>query len=105
MLQREARYHSGQERVADVEFGSQPIREPRLLNGDVLPDELKFFSEWDLIRAMAAERRPQHFAQLFDDSHRAPTVVVTHQHCDRVERVEEEMRVHLRLQSGKTRAR
>src|SRR5262245_32854603 len=104
MLQREAGDHGGQERVADVEFGPQPIRESRLLYGDVLPDELEFFSEWDFIHAMAAERRPQHFAQLFDDAHRGPTVVVTHEHGDRVERIEEEVRVNLRLQRGKTRA-
>src|SRR5262245_37975239 len=104
LLQREARYRRGQERVADIEFRPQPIRESRLLDGDVLSDELQFFSEWDFIRAMAAQRRPQHLAQLFDDAHGGLTVVVTHEHRDRVERVEEEVRIHLRLQRGETRA-
>src|SRR5262245_5067264 len=97
VLQREARHYGGDERIADVEFGSQPIGESRLLNGDVLPDEFEFFSERDFIRAMAAERGPQHFTQLFDDAHRGLTLVVAHEHGDGVERVEEEVRVDLRL--------
>src|SRR5262245_43513045 len=54
---------------------------------------------------MAAQRRAQHFTQLFDDPHSCLTVVVTNEYGNRVERVEEEMRVHLRLQRSKTRDR
>src|SRR5882672_1228377 len=103
MLQREAGRRGGQERFVYVEFGPQAIGESRLLYGDVLPDEFELFSEGDFIHAMAAQRRPQYFAQLFDDAHGGLTVVVTHEHGNRVERVEEEVRVHLRLQRGKTR--
>src|SRR5215475_6622336 len=105
MLQRETGRRRGQERVVYVEFGAQSVRESRLLYGDVLPDEFELFSEGNFIQAMAAERRPQDFAQLLDDAHGGLAVVVTNEHCDRVERVEEKVRVNLGLQRGETRAR
>src|SRR5262245_38549909 len=105
MLQRETGRRRGQERVVYVEFRAQSVGESRLLYGDVLPDEFELFSEGDFIQAVAAERRPQHFAQLLDDAHGGLAVVVTNEHCDRVERVEEKVRVNLSLQRGETRAR
>ncbi|MCG3161653.1 MAG: hypothetical protein JMDDDDMK_02850 [Acidobacteria bacterium] len=105
LLQGETGNQRGQERASDVELSPQPVREARLFDGDVLPDEFEFFAEWDFIRAMAAERRSQDLAQLFDDAHGGLTLVVAHHHGDGVERVEEKVRVHLRLQRGETRAR
>lgn len=105
LLQGEAGNQRGQERVGDTEFRLQPVRESRFFNGDVLPDKFEFFAERDFIRAVAAERGAQHFAQLFDDAHGGLTLVVTRQHGYGVERVEEKVRIHLRLQRGEMRAR
>src|SRR5262247_4274706 len=54
---------------------------------------------------MSAQRRSQHLAQLFDDAYGRLTVVVTHEHGDSIERVEEEVRIHLRLKRGEARVR
>src|SRR5262245_5416030 len=105
MLQREAGSRSGQERIVYVEFGSQPIGESRLFYGDVLPDECKLFSEGNFIHTMSAQCRTQHLAQLLDDAHGGLTVAVTHERGDSIERVEEEVRVHLRLKRGEARVR
>src|SRR6266540_3072901 len=105
MLQREAGSRGGQERIFYVEFGPQPVGESRLFYGDVLPDEFKLFSEGNFIHTMSAQRRSQHFAQLLDDAHGGLAVVVTHEHGDSIERVEEEVRIHLRLKRGEARVR
>src|SRR5262245_4783096 len=105
MLQREAGSRGGQERIFYVEFGPQPIGEPRLFYSDVLPDEFKLFSEGNFIHTVSAQRRPQHFAQLLDDAHGGLAVVVTHEHSDSIKRVEEEVRIHLRLKRCEARVR
>src|SRR5262249_33665320 len=105
MLEREAGHGGGQERIVYVELGPQPIGEPRLFYGDGLADEFQLFPEGNFIHTMSAQRRSQHFAQLFDDAHGGLTVVVTHEHRDSVERVEEEVRIHLRLKRGEARVR
>src|SRR5688572_10070272 len=104
MLQGKTRDHRRQKRVVDREFGAQSIGEPRLFDGDVLPDQLQLFTKTDFIRAMAAERRPQYFAQAFDDADSGLTLVVANENGDRVERIEQEVRIDLRLQRGETRA-
>ena len=53
---------------------------------------------------MARKRASQHLAQMFDDTHGAFTIVVAHEHRDRVECVEEKMRIELRLQGSKAGA-
>src|SRR4029453_3781069 len=105
MLQREAGHCGGQERIFYVEFVPQPVGKSGLFYGDVLPDEFKLFSEGNFIHTMSAQRRPQHFVTLLRDGPGGLGGGVPHEHGDSIERVEEEVRIYLRLKRGEARVR
>src|SRR5829696_6740195 len=53
---------------------------------------------------MKSESASQHLAEVFDDTHGAFAIVVTHEHGDRVECVEKKVRIELCLQGSETSA-
>ena len=75
----------------------QAIAEARPLDLEVLVDEIELVLERHHLRADAIERQPQQVAE--PRQHRVGGVdVAVHQRRDRVERVEQEVRVQLPLQ-------
>ena len=60
-------------------------------------------SKWHFVDAMTRQRPSQYVAQLLDDADGAGAVVVTDPHRDRVQRVEQKVRVDLRLQRSEPR--
>ena len=91
----------GSERVErlrlDVEADDQPIGEARLLDLEVLREEIELRLERDFLAARVLERHPQQIAE----AHQGPVGgldVAVHQRRDRVQRVEQEVRLELLLQ-------
>src|SRR5688572_101744 len=101
MLQSKTRDYRRQHRIRNTELRPQSIRKPRLLDRHILPHQLQLFTQRHLIRAMTTKRVTQHLAQVFYDPHRARAVVITHQDGNRIQRVEKEVRIDLRLQCSK----
>src|SRR5262245_6222796 len=103
MLQREARHGGGEPRVTDLEARAEPVGEARLLDAEVLADQIELVLEAHFVRAVAAQRTAEYVAELLDDPRRGGALTVAHQHADGVERVEEKVRIDLRLQRGEAR--
>src|SRR5262249_52408640 len=103
MLQGEARHRRRQQVLVDVEDRTQTIREARLLNSQVLAHEIELLRQRDFGRAMTRQGPAQHVAELLDDPSRR-LVAVADQHRDGVQRVEEEVRIELRLERLETGA-
>src|SRR6185503_11049280 len=98
MLQRKTRNSGRHQRFGNSELRPQAIREACLLDCNVLPDEIEFFTECDFVCLVTSQRASQQLAEMLDDAHRALSIVVTNEHGDRVECVEKEMRVELCLE-------
>ena len=96
-LQQQVR-HQRVERVGlDVEADDEAIGEARLLDLEVLCEEVELGLERDFLLAELLERQAQQVAQ----PHQRPVGgldVAVHQRRDRVQRVEQEVRVQLLLQ-------
>ena len=103
--QRETRNGRGHQRFGNSELRSQAIGETRLLDRHVLPHEIELFAERDFVCLVASQRASQQFAEMFDDADGALSIVVTNEHRDRVECVEEKVRIELCLKCGEARAR
>ncbi len=80
-----------------VEHYGQTIPEPGLFDLQILREEIELLLQRDLLDADVLERDAQQIAQLGDHVVGGIDVAV-HQRRDRVERVEEEMRLQLPLQ-------
>src|SRR5688500_9803567 len=81
----------------DVEYHRQTIAEARLFDLQVLREEIELLLQRHFLHADALQRHAQQIAQARD--HRIGGFdVAMHQRRDRVERVEEEVRLHLPLQ-------
>src|SRR5689334_7194889 len=104
-MQRKTRLRRGQQRVGKSKLRSQSIGKACVLDRDVLPHELQLFAERDLVGLMTRERAAQEFAEVLDNPHGALPIVVTNEHGDRIQRVEKEMRIELRLQRREPRTR
>src|SRR6185436_6079421 len=97
MLQGKTRHDGGHQRFGNSELRAQAIREACLLDRNVLANEIQFFTECYFVCLVTGQRASQHFAEMFDDTDGALSIVVTNEHGDRVECVEKEMRVELCL--------
>ena len=105
VLKCESREDGWPEGRIDLVCDAQPIREPGLFDREVLFDELELLVECHLVGAMSAQRATEHVTELLDDPGGSPPFTVPHQHGNRVQRVEEEVRVELRGQRGEPCAR
>ena len=100
---RGCRSRVGQERVErlglDVEPDDQAIGETRLLDFEVLRQEIELRLQRAFVAAQILQRHPQQIAE----AHQRPigrVDVSVHQRGNRVERVEQEMRLKLMLQGA-----
>ena len=90
--------HFGVERLGiDVEPDRQAILEARLLDLEVLLQELQLLLQRDARRARAVERQAEQIAQAADHAIGAVGIGV-HERRDRVQRVEEKVRLQLGLE-------
>src|SRR4029079_14808929 len=62
------------------------------------------FAECDFVCLMAAQCSSQQLAQVFNDAHRTLTIVITNEHGDRVECIEEKVWIQLCLQRSEASA-
>ena len=97
--------HCRIERVGmDVELDPQALSKPRLLNLQVLFQEVEFLLQRNFLRPDALERQPEQVAELRE--HRIGRFsIAVHQRRDRMQRVEEEVRVQLALERLQARLR
>ena len=96
-LQDEVRHERVERLGLDVEADNQAVGEARLLDLDVLREEVQFRLQWDFLLADVLERQPQQIAQ----THERPVGgldVAVHQRRNGVQRVEQEVRVELLLE-------
>ena len=90
--------HVGVERLRiDVELHGQPILEANLFDLEVLLQELQFLFQRDAGGAGAIEGEAEQIAEPADHAIRRFGIRV-HERRDRVERVEQEVRVELRFE-------
>ena len=95
--------HFGVERLGiDLELDRQAILEARLLDLEVLLQELQLLLQRDAGRAGAIERQAQQIAQAADHAIGGVGIRV-HERRDRVQRVEQEMRLQLGLERAQPR--
>ena len=85
--------------VIDVEAHLEPIGKPNLLDREIPLEEAQLVGERHLVRLIAPQHLPQHIAQ--ERSSMRPAVggvLIANEHGDRVQAVEQEMRVQLHPQ-------
>src|SRR5689334_12568885 len=98
MLDGERWYCSEQRVGVNVERRTQSIGEPRAFDLEIFAHQLELVLESHFVLVVATQRQPQHIAQLFHHPRRTGIVAFAHQHRDGVQRVEEKMRIELRLE-------
>ena len=86
----------------DVELHRQAIRETRLLDAEILLEELQLHLQGHFVVARVVEREPQQIAEVHEGAIRGLDILV-HERGDRVQRVEQEMRVELLLKRRQLR--
>ena len=82
----------------DLEPRAQAIREPDLLDRQILAYELQLLAERYLRRAIGSHYPAQDLSKVFEHSRGGRRVLVADNHRDGVQAVEEKMRLHLHPQ-------
>ena len=90
--------------IDGLSIGYRTVRAEKAAGGRRLLHEIELFAECYLVGLVTRQRASQQFAEMFDDADGALSIVVTNEHGDRVEGVEEKVRVELGLEIGKARA-
>src|SRR5204863_7949477 len=103
-LRREAWNGGGEDTAVDLKPGTQPIREPRLLDGQILTQQVQFLIEGDRVRQIPRQRLAKNVAQLLDHLHRAGAIAVASPDRDGIQRVEKKMWTELSLERREPRA-
>ena len=102
-LKHEGRHQGIPRGRLDVDFHPQTVGEPGALDVEVEVEQLQLAAERHLVADFALQRQAQKLAEAREHLDGLRLVSATHQAGDRVERVEEKMRVELHPKSIETR--
>ncbi len=104
-LQDEVRYHRLRHVLVHCPPDAQPVGEAHLFDLEILAREQQLLRQRDFVNVPRLEHASEHVAQARDQLHRDVRLSLPHQHRNRVERVEQEVRVELHPERLKLRAR
>jgi hypothetical protein len=97
-LEKETRYKTIKRAWIDLDLHPQAICKAHLFDGEVVVDQLKLLSDWDLLRSGALKRALEDCVEMGEYLDSLLLAAELHKGCDRVERIEKEVRFELCLE-------
>src|SRR5207248_11578217 len=97
-LEQHARDEGAQRISIDVAFDVEPVAERQLLNSEILLQKLEFRCQRTLLVPFRIAGDRDQIAEVTERLHDTVLIALQRKNRDRLQRIEEEMRAHLRLQ-------